>query len=95
VCPACRHHIRFDVDALVPDETAPSPLRIEGSIRQPADVAAWEYSVVVTIRNDRGDEIARKLIGVGAMTPNEQRTFTLTVEVIPAKGKGKGKSTRH
>lgn len=98
VCPACRHHIRFDADALVPDESAPSPLRIEGSIRQPADVTAWEYSVVVTIRNDRGDEIARKLIGVGAMAPNEQRTFSLTVEVIPAKGKGKGKGksgTRH
>lgn len=96
VCPACRHHIRFDADAPVADEAAPSPLRIEGSIRQPADVSAWEYSVVVTIRNDRGDEIARKLIGVGAMAPNEQRTFSLTVEVIPAKGKGKGKSgTRH
>ena len=52
--------------------------------------------MVVTIKDDRGQEIARKLIGVGAMAPNEQRTFTLTVDVVPAKSKGKSKSgTRH
>ena len=78
VCPACRHHLRFDADAgASADASVLSPLRIEGSIRQPPDVASWEYSVVVTIRNDRGEEIARKLIGVGAMSPNEQRSFTL------------------
>ncbi len=95
VCPACRHHVRFDAAPEVPESDVPSPLRIEGSIRQPADVSAWEYTVVVTIKDDRGQEIARKLIGVGAMAPNEQRTFSLTVDVVPAKGKGKGKSTRH
>ena len=91
VCPACRHYLR--ADALVEEPQAPAltPLRIEGSIRQPADVDAWEYSVVVSIRNDRGVEIARKLIGVGAMAPNEQRTFTLAVEIVPAtKRPGKG-----
>jgi len=45
----------------------------------------------VSIRNDRGEEIAHKLIGVGAMNPNEQRTFTLSVEAVPAKAKGPGK----
>jgi hypothetical protein len=50
----------------------------------------------VSIRNDRGDEIARKLIGVGAMNPNEQRTFTLSVEAASAKTKGPGKGgARH
>lgn len=52
--------------------------------------------MVVTIKDDRGQEIARKLIGVGAMAPNEQRTFTLAVDVVPARSKGKSKSgTRH
>jgi hypothetical protein len=69
-------------------------LKIEGSIRQPADVAAWEYSVVVSIKNEQGKEIARKLIGVGAMAPEELRTFNLSVEVVPSKGKGATK-TRH
>jgi hypothetical protein len=32
---------------------------------------------------------------VGAMLPNEQRTFTLAVEVTPAKPKKTGKTTRH
>lgn len=97
VCPACRHHVRFDAPSGTEEVAIPSPLRIEGSIRQPADVSAWEYTVVVTIKDDRGQEIARKLIGVGAMAPNEQRTFTLAVEVVPAKPKGaKPKSgTRH
>lgn len=95
VCPACRHHVRFDATPVVPDPEIPSPLRIEGSIRQPADVSAWEYTVVVTIKDDRGQEIARKLIGVGAMLPNEQRTFALSVDVVPARGKGKGARTSH
>jgi hypothetical protein len=57
-------------------------------------VASWEYSVVVSIRNESGKEIARKLIGVGAMAPDEMRTFNLSVEVVPSKGKN-GKGTRH
>ena len=95
VCPACRHHVRFAADAEASDAPALTALRIEGSIRQPADVAAWEYSVVVSIRNDRGEEIGRKLIGVGAMSPNELRTFNLSVEIVPSKGKRPGKGTRH
>ena len=97
VCPACRHYLRFDAGAnAFQAPPALTPLRIEGSIRHPADGEPWEYTVVVSIRNDRGDEIARKLIGVGAMNPNEQRTFTLSVEAVLAKAKGAGKGgTRH
>ena len=96
VCPACRHYLRFDASADASEAPALTPLRIEGSIRHPADGEPWEYTVVVSIRNDRGDEIARKLIGVGAMNPNEQRTFTLSVEAVLAKAKGPGKGgTRH
>jgi hypothetical protein len=96
VCPACKHHVRFaGAGGAAPGseaEPALTALRIEGSIRQPADVAAWEYSVVVSIRNESGKEIARKLIGVGAMAPDELRTFNLSVEVVPSKGKnGKGR----
>jgi len=96
VCPACRHHVKFAEGASVADAANITALRIEGSIRQPADVAAWEYSVVVSIKNDRGEEIGRKLIGVGAMAPNELRTFTLAVEIVPAKDKRALKGgTRH
>ena len=85
VCPACGHYLRYEgrANAAAP-EPALTPLRIEGSIRHPPDGEPWEYTVVVVIRNDRGQEIARKLIGVGSMSPNEQRTFTLLVEAVPA-----------
>ena len=97
VCPACRHYLRHDARADASQQAPPIiPLRIEGSIRHPADGEPWEYTVVVSIHNDRGEEIAQKLIGVGAMNPNEQRTFTLSVEAVPAKAKGPPKGgTRH
>ena len=96
LCPACRHYLRFDAGVDVAPAPALTPLRIEGSIRHPADGEPWEYTVVVSIHDDRGVEIAHKLIGVGAMNPNEQRTFTLSVEAVPAKARGPGKGgTRH
>ena len=88
VCPACRHYLRFNAVVEPPQEPALTPLRIEGSIRHPADGEPWEYTVVVSIRNDRGVEIARKLVGVGAMNPNEQRSFTLSVEAVSVATKG-------
>jgi len=96
VCPACRHYLRADAVVEEPQAPALTPLRIEGSIRHPADGEPWEYTVVVSIFDDRGKEIAHKLIGVGAMNPNEQRTFTLSVEAVLAKAKGSGRGgTRH
>ena len=94
VCPACRHYLRFDPGADAPQVPAVTPLRIEGSIRHPADGEPWEYTVAVSIRNDRGEEIAHRLIGVGAMNPNEQRTFTLLVEAVSAKTKPLAKAAR-
>jgi hypothetical protein len=91
VCPACRHYLRFEAGADPPPEPALTPLRIEGSIRHPPDGEPWEYTVVVSIRNDRGVEIGRKLVGVGAMNPNEERTFTLSVEAVSAKVKSPAK----
>jgi len=79
-----------------PPEPVVTPLRIEGSIHHSADGEPWEYTVVVSIRNDRDEEIAHKLIGVGAIHPNEQRTFTLTVEAVSTKAKSTGRGgTRH
>ena len=47
--------------------------------------------MVLTIRNERGDEVARRIVGVGAMQPDEQRSFTLRVEMAPVAGAGRGK----
>ena len=89
VCPVCRHYLRFDPNATpgAPPRAAVTPLRVEGSVRNPGDGGVWEYSMVLTIRNERGEEIARRIVGVGAMAADEQRTFTLTVEMAPSTGK--------
>ena len=90
VCPACKHYVRYGAAELAEAAQTPAltPLRIEGTIRHPSDGEPWEYTVVVTIRNDRGDEIGRKLVGVGALKLNEQRSFTLSVEATSVKSKG-------
>ncbi len=85
VCPACKHHLRFDEAAAVAQRMAETivPLHVQGTVRHPPEGPAWEYTVVLTIRNDRGVEIARHVASVGAMQANEERTFTLSVEAVP------------
>lgn len=87
VCPACRGHLRFDSAAQTVRPSTTS-LKVEGSLRQPPDGNAVEYSMLLVIRNERGEEVARHLVGVGAMRPGEGRTFTLTVETTEVAGKG-------
>ena len=79
-CPACRGHLRFD--AAPHREVLDQPLNVEGSITHPPDGEGWEYCMVAVIKNERGEEIERKVIGVGAMKPNETRTFSLSVDVV-------------
>ena len=88
VCPGCKHHLRFEPGAARRAAPGFSALNVEGTIRHPAAGEDWEYSMVVTIRNHRGEEVARQVIGVGAIAPDEPRTFTLAVEVSkPGEGK--------
>ena len=95
VCPSCKHHLRFEAASARTLESS-SALRVEGTIRHPPDGEPWEYSVVLTIRNDRGEEVARQVVGVGALRNNEQRTFTLDVEMFtPAGAKLSGGGNRH
>lgn len=41
---------------------------------------------MVSITNDRGEEVARQIVGVGAIQPGEQRKFTVAVEVFRPAG---------
>jgi hypothetical protein len=75
--------LRFDsVDAARRAVPSSSPLRVEGIIRHPSDGPAWEYSVVLVIRDNSGIEVTRQVVGVGALQPSEERSFTLSVEVF-------------
>ena len=85
ICPACNHKLRYGGPST--ELTAPAaltPLKVEGSFRNPADSGAWEYSMVLTIRNERGEEIGRHVAGVGAIFPGESRSFDVSVEAVPA-----------
>ncbi|MFC7300331.1 hypothetical protein [Cognatiluteimonas weifangensis] len=84
VCPACRGHLRYDEASLQREKTRISPLRIEGTLAPPAGEKVYEYSMVLSLRNERGEEINRQIIGVGALHPDELRVFTLQVEMTEA-----------
>jgi hypothetical protein len=83
ICPGCLHHLRFDSEAAKRQVAATSALRVEGLIRHPPLEEPWEYFVTIAIRNDRGEEISRQVVNVGALQGAEKRTFTLSVEMLP------------
>jgi uncharacterized protein YbaR (Trm112 family) len=87
VCPACRHHLRYDSKSAQRAEPDFTPLRVEGTIRHPAVGEPWEYAVTISIRNERGEEVARHVVGVGALHAEEQRSFMLEVEVFTVAAK--------
>jgi hypothetical protein len=82
VCPGCQHHLRFGGDA-GPKVEARTALQVEGKIRHPPQEDPWEYTVVVFVRNERGEEVARHVINVGALANSEERVVSLQVEVMP------------
>jgi hypothetical protein len=59
---------------------------VEGAIRHPNVGESWEYAVMVSITNDRGEEVTRQIVGVGAIPPGEQRKFIFSVEVYAPDG---------
>ena len=83
VCPACRHHLRFESRKDAQAELAGTiALKVSGQFARPATEGAGEYAVVVVIRDARGAELARKVIGVGALSPGDERVVDLTVELF-------------
>jgi uncharacterized protein YbaR (Trm112 family) len=88
VCPACRHYLRFDSSAQPAVSPSVPAFRVEGVIRNPEAGRHWEYAVVVAIRNERGEELRRQVVNVGALEPLERRSFTVSVEVSGTLGSG-------
>ena len=83
ICPVCQKSLRWDPHVGRHKPPSFSALKVEGTIDHPV-ADPWEYSVLLPIRNDRGEEIARQMVDVGALQPREKRTFTLSVEVFTA-----------
>ena len=85
VCPGCNGHLRFGpatgavANALKPATV--TAFKIEGSFDNPSPSSTREYSVVVQVRNQRGEVVDRKVIGVGVLGPGDERVVTLTVDM--------------
>ena len=84
-CPACRRHLRFDAVATARPVVRPPvcPLDVEGTIRHPGGPSLLEYSVIIEVREERGEVIARRIVNVGALEPGQARRVTLRVEIQP------------
>lgn len=87
-CPACRKHLKFEPGAAANPAPSFSALSLEGAVRHPNVGEPWEYSVLVSIKNEKGEEVARQVVNVGALDPGEQRSFTFSVDVyVPGDAK--------
>jgi hypothetical protein len=82
VCPGCKHHLRFDKDARVGAAAATRMAwQVEGTLDAERMDAASEYAILVVVRNERNEEVARQVVNVGALQGAERRTFTLSIEM--------------
>jgi hypothetical protein len=87
VCPACRHHLRFENRrGQQPEQVSQVALKVSGEFARPEADGPGEYSVVVVIRDSGGAELARKVIGVGGLAAGEERRIDLTVEMFDPPG---------
>jgi uncharacterized protein YbaR (Trm112 family) len=86
ICPGCKHHLRFDKDARIAAAAATKTAwQIEGTLDAERMDAASEYAILVVVRNERNEEIARQVVNVGALQGAERRTFTLSIETSEPK----------
>jgi hypothetical protein len=93
ICPACRHTLRFENGKAAKPQPAVSeePLRLEATLRQPEDGPGCEYCLVVTVTNDRGEELTRQVISVGTLKPAEARVFSVWVEAYMPESAANGR----
>ncbi len=86
VCPGCRHHLKFNTGntQLLTDDTY-SALDVEGTIRHKVATDPCEYCVVLDVRNERGEQVVRQVVGVGVLQPGESRRLHVAVDMLPVR----------
>ena len=67
---------------LHPANRAPLPLSFAVMVVLTRATDPREYAVVVVIRDAKGAELARKVIGVGGLAAGDERQVELTVEIF-------------
>lgn len=84
VCPACHHHLRFGADRRNARSRTETLFRIEGVVRPPDSAEPWEYDVVVALYDDKGAELAREVVHVGALRAPASRRCVVSIDAYPA-----------
>jgi hypothetical protein len=93
ICPGCRHHLRFGGagHALEAGEGY-SALSVDGTIAHTQTSEPCEYCVVLEVRNDRGESMARQVVGVGVLQSGEVRRLNVSVEMLPVRAQSAAKT---
>lgn len=94
VCPGCRHHLRFNAgnSQFAADESYRA-LSIDGTIAHKVGVEQCEYCVVIDIRNERGEQVIRHVVGVGALQPGELRRLNVAIDMMPVRVQAAAKTS--
>ena len=86
ICPGCRHHLRFSTDASAgAAEEGYCALNVDGSIAHKVTSEPCEYFVVLDIRNERGEQLTRQVVGVGVLQAGELRRLNVAVGMRPVR----------
>jgi hypothetical protein len=93
ICPGCRHHLRFGGagHALEAGEGY-CALSVDGTIAHTPTSEPCEYCVVLEVRNDRGEPMARQVVGVGVLQSGEVRRLNVSVEMLPVRAHSAAKA---
>jgi hypothetical protein len=93
VCPGCKHHLRFGSasHALEAGEGY-CALSVDGTIAHTKASEPCEYCVVLDVRDDRGEQLTRQVVGVGVLQTGERRRLNVTVEMLPVRTAAASKS---
>ena len=93
VCPGCKHHLRFGgtQHALEAGEGY-SALSVDGTIAHTRANEPCEYCVVLDVRDDRGQQVTRQVVGVGVLQTGERRRLSVSVEIMPVRAPGSAKA---
>ncbi len=93
VCPGCRHHLRFSRNGQTPQAgEGYCALSVDGTIVHTPSTEPCEYCVVLDVRNDRGEQLTRQVVGVGVLRSGELRRLNVSVEMMPVRAQATGKT---
>lgn len=86
VCPGCRHHLRFGVGgkALEAQESY-CALSVDGTIAHTQASEPCEYYIVLDVKDERGEQVTRQVVGVGVLQSGERRRLNVSVEMLPVR----------